>query len=76
MNQVLRDNNKIVYENMKLERAIITEATAAAVATKVDAVVTQAVARALSKLRPATPQRKKRSSEGQDTIVRGGEGNQ
>jgi hypothetical protein len=48
MNQLLSANNTIVYNNMKSEREIITNATAAAVAKKVDIAVTDAVARALA----------------------------
>jgi hypothetical protein len=48
MNKLLRENNSIVYDNMKSERDIITNATAAAVAERVDIAVTDAVACALA----------------------------
>jgi hypothetical protein len=48
MNQILSANNTIVYDNMKSEREIITNATAVAIAKKVDLTVTDAVARALA----------------------------
>jgi hypothetical protein len=62
MNKMLSDNNSIVYDNMKSERDIITNATAAALAERVDIAVTDAVARALaSHTRPsyASPTQKK-----------------
>jgi hypothetical protein len=62
MNKLLSENNSIVYDTMKSERDIITNATAAAVAERVDIAVTDAVARALaSHTRPSyvSPTRKK-----------------
>jgi hypothetical protein len=47
MNTMLSANNTIVYDNMKSERALITEATASAVSLRVDLAVSTAVARAL-----------------------------
>jgi hypothetical protein len=47
MNQILSANSTIVYDNMKSEREIISNATAAAVARKVHIAVTSAVARAM-----------------------------
>ena len=71
MNQMLTDNNAIIYRNLKSEREIITEATATAVATKVDAVVTDAVARALSSRRSRDSSRK-RPNAGQNPALDGG----
>jgi hypothetical protein len=67
VNKLLTANNTIVYDNMKAEREIITEATATAVSNHVDLPVTQAVARALDNLTkrsniPSSPFRKKRSN--------------
>jgi hypothetical protein len=62
MNKMLSANNSIVYNNMKSEREIITNATAAAVAKRVDIAVTDAVARALAshiRSSSASPARKK-----------------
>jgi myo-inositol-1-phosphate synthase len=62
MNKILSANNTIVYDNMKSEREIITNATAAAVAKRVDIAVTDAVARALAshtRSSSASPTRKK-----------------
>jgi hypothetical protein len=64
MNQILSANNTIVYDNMKSEKEIITNATAVAIAKKVDIAVSTAVARALAthaKSSTASPVRKKRS---------------
>jgi hypothetical protein len=62
MNKMLSANNSIVYDNMKSERDIITNATAAAVAKRVDIAVTDVIARALASLTrssSASPARKK-----------------
>jgi hypothetical protein len=72
MNQILSANNTIVYDNMKSEREIITNATAVAVAKKVDIAVSAAVARALAahaKSSAASPARKKRSSTNDDAVM-------
>jgi hypothetical protein len=71
MNTMLTENNAIIYANLKSERAIIIEATASAVATKVDAVVTDAVARAHSTRRPRASSRK-RPNTGQNPALDGG----
>jgi hypothetical protein len=75
MNQLLSANNTIVYNNMKSEREIITNATAAAVAQKVDIAVTDAVARALathaaaSATSPARNRKREKRSPPQDDGV-------
>jgi hypothetical protein len=48
MNLMLSANNTIVYDNMKSEREIITNATTAAIAKKVDLAVAAAVSRAIA----------------------------
>jgi hypothetical protein len=53
MNKLLSDNNTIVYDNMKSERDIITDATAQVVAEKVDFAVNAAVARAIASHMPS-----------------------
>jgi hypothetical protein len=65
MNTMLSVNNTIVYDNMKSERALITEATASAVSLRVDLAVSTAVARALklvTRSRSPSRDRKKRST--------------
>jgi hypothetical protein len=72
MNQMLSANNKIIYDNMKSERVIITNATAVAVAKRVDIGVTEAVARALAshaESNPVSPTRKKRSTPYDDAVM-------
>jgi hypothetical protein len=60
INTLLQANNTLVYENMRAERDVITEATATTVSLKVDAVVTAAVGRALQNLaKPALYTRKR-----------------
>jgi hypothetical protein len=62
MNKMLSANNTIVYDNMKSEREIITNATAAVVAKHSDIAVTDDVARALAshtRSSSASPTRKK-----------------
>jgi hypothetical protein len=72
MNQILSANNTIVYDNMKSERELITNATAVAVAKKVDIAVSTAVARVLethAKSSVASPARKKGSSNNDDAVM-------
>jgi hypothetical protein len=72
MNQILSANNTIVYDNIKSKREIITNATAVAVAKKVDIAVSAAVARALAthaKSSAASPARTKRSSTNDDAVM-------
>jgi hypothetical protein len=66
MDKMLSANNTIVYDNMKSEREIITNATATAVAKQVDIPVSEAVARALvshAESSSASPTHKKRTKD-------------
>jgi methyl coenzyme M reductase beta subunit len=70
MNKMLSANNSIVYDNMKSEREIITNATAVAVAKRVDITAdTDTVARALAshtRSSSASPTRKKEKRSNPD----------
>jgi hypothetical protein len=74
MNLMLSANNTIVYDNMKSKREIITNATAAAIAKKVDLAVAAVVSRALalhasSNAKPAaeSPARYRKEAQRQKT---------
>jgi hypothetical protein len=67
MDNMLSANNTIVYDNMKSEREIITNATAVAVEKRVDIAASEAVARALASHAESSsatsPTRKKRTKD-------------